>query len=316
MPSPDACSNALPSTGTTLAIHVPPPPPPRQTPLHEPVHSLHRESAFSPTQQFAGWVSPHLWPFTQPFSSQLLLTRPTLPHLACPTTFFHTKSCMQEKEHTSSYNTIILFCLYPTLLAVFNAKLSAVWKARQNRSCSNSHLRQSFLFHSSSLFVFVIEGSTWSWIVLGFHGRRMRLVHRERLFVAFNWRQPSFLLLLFTANGHQNCWKSSFFMYFFFCKRDSISLWRGCVEIFHLKSRFYWELSATHVHIQLQSDNRSSTRKEQTPFLSQINSAALSGLVTSQNLCHCFSSPSAHSCLHMTNTATWETHLTHGLCSA
>lgn len=39
-------------------------------------------------------------------------------------------------------------------------------------------------------------GFPWKKVVVG--------AERERLFVAFNWRQPSFLLL-FTANGHQNC---------------------------------------------------------------------------------------------------------------
>lgn len=75
----------------------PPPPQPSPPPLHEPTHSLHRESDFSPPQQPAGWVSPRLRPFTQPFSSRLLLTSPTLPHPACPATFPHTVSWLSFK---------------------------------------------------------------------------------------------------------------------------------------------------------------------------------------------------------------------------
>lgn len=67
------------------------------------------------------------------------------------------------------------------------------------------------------------------------------------------------------------------------CKQGAVE--KAQLEmLFHLNSRFNWKLSATHVHIHIQSDNRSSVRKEQTPFLSQINSATLSVLVTSQNL--------------------------------
>lgn len=192
MPSPDACSRTLPSTGANVAT-------PPTTLMSPYTHSID----FSPPQQSAGRVRPHLRPFTQPFSSRLLLTRPTLPRPAAA--LRHTTSTLfQEKAHTPSSNTIALSRLYPAVPAVFSAKLSAAWKARESCSCSNSHVHQSILFHSSSLFVFIIEGSAWNWIVLGFHGRRLWLVQKERLFVAFNWRQPSFLLL-FTANWHQKC---------------------------------------------------------------------------------------------------------------
>lgn len=215
MTSADACPRTLPSTGTTLTIHVHTP---RDTssPLHPPT--------LTPTLTWGHTLTPS-WVRLLTTSTASRLSQPTSP--AIYSTFFQPATvdeshpappCMsshfsphsvltfiQNKEHTPSSSTVTLSCLYPPLPAVFNAKLSATWKARESRSCSNSHVHQSILFHSSSLHcVFIIEGLAWNWIVLGFHGRRLWLVQRERLFVAFDWRQPSFLLL-FTPNGHQNC---------------------------------------------------------------------------------------------------------------
>lgn len=79
----------------------PPPPTPPPPPLHVSAHSLHRESDFSPPRQPAGWVSPHLRPFIEPFSSPLLLMRPTLPHPTCPATFLHTASWLSFKRRST-----------------------------------------------------------------------------------------------------------------------------------------------------------------------------------------------------------------------
>lgn len=171
---------------TSSETQAAPPPP-----LHEPVHSLHRESD-SPPQQSAGWVSPHLRHLLNLFFQPATVDE-AHPAPPCMSSHFSPHSiltCIQEKEHTPSSNTIPLSCLFPVLPAVFNAKLSAARKARESCSCSNSHVHQSILFHSSPLFVFIIEGLALNWIVLGFHGRRLWLVQRESRFVAFNWRQP------------------------------------------------------------------------------------------------------------------------------
>lgn len=253
----------------------PPPPSPTLTPTLTWAHTL-----------TASWVrlltTSTACRLSQPTSPAIYSTffQPTTvdeshPAPPCMSSHFSPHSVLtfiQNKEHTPSSCTVTLSCLYP-LPAVFNTKLSATWKARENHYCSNSHIHQSILFHSSSLHcVFIIEGLAWNWIVLGFHGRRLWLVQRERLFVAFDWRQPSFLLL-FTPNGHQNCWTSRFFIYSAYmqtlyvtqshCKQcDYIE--KAQVEmLFHLNSRIHWELCATQAHIHLQSDNRSSGRKEQ-----------------------------------------------------
>lgn len=188
--------------------HKQPPPPPHHHP--HPYMSPHTHSIVSQTSHHlnslpaeSAHVSGHLLNL---FPAGYCWRVPPCPTLHVQPLF--STQCLDfhsNKEHTPSSSTVTLSCLYPPLPAVFNAKLSATWKARESRSCSNSHVHQSVLFHSSSLHcVFIIEGLAWNWIVLGFHGRRLWLVQRERVFVAFDWRQPSFLLL-FRPNGHQNC---------------------------------------------------------------------------------------------------------------
>lgn len=90
-------------------------------------------------------------------------------------------------------------------------------------------------------------------------------------------------------------------VFFFFLEKAQ-------VEIFYLNSRIDWELSATQVHIHLQSNNRSSRKKRTNTLFSPRLILQLSLCWSKARiLVTVFSSPSAHSCLHMTNPATRDT---------
>lgn len=185
MPSPDACSHTLPSTGTTLTIHAPPHPNP-----HHPYMSLYTHSIVSrPSHHLnsmlaeSAHISGHLLNL---FPAGYCWRGPPCSTLHVQPLFSTQRLDLHSREGAHSllqYNHS--FYLYPTLPAIFNAKLCAAWKARENSSCSNSLIHQSILFHSSSLFVFVIEGSTWNWIVLGFHGRRLWLCRETETICGF-----------------------------------------------------------------------------------------------------------------------------------
>lgn len=145
------------------------------------------------------------------FSTRLLLTRPTLPHPERPATFLHTTTWLSFKGEgaPSLLQHNRPFLPLADSAAANNGTQSAARKARESHSSSNSLKHQYILFHSSLPFVLIIERSAWNRIALGFHGRRLWLMKRERLFVAFSWRHPAFLL---STNRHQSCWKSSYFL--------------------------------------------------------------------------------------------------------
>lgn len=195
MSSPDACYWPLPHIQRYKDVAPP--------------HPLHNDSDFSPPPQSAGWVSPPSPAiYSTLFSTRLLLRRPTLPHPARPATFLHTTTWLSFKREGApsllQHNRSFL-----PLPAGNNGTQSAAWKARESHSSSSSLKHQYILFHGSLLFVLIIEGSAWNRVALGFHGRRLWLMKRERLFVAFSWRRPALLL---STNCHQSCWKSSYFI--------------------------------------------------------------------------------------------------------
>lgn len=152
------------------------------------VHSLHHESHFSPPPQSAGWVSPPSTLIYSAFFPPGYCWRgpPCPTQLAQP--LFSTRLDFHSRvqEHTPSSNTTALSYLCPTLPAVSLTPKSLAVRGKPGKLTWTHTYIGIHLFHSFSLFAFIIEGLAWNWIALGFHGRRLWLVQRERLFVAFN----------------------------------------------------------------------------------------------------------------------------------
>lgn len=182
---------------------------PRDTRTHTLVHSLRHESDSSPPPQSAGWVSP--------------------PSPAIYSTFFHPATVDEAhpappsmSSHFSPHNLTFIQERRSTLppqhkRSFLPPSYSTRRFQRQRICCMESPGKPPQLQLTCPSIYFVPQFFTVCfhyWRIglkpnsLGFLGKRLWLVQRERLFVGFNWRRP-LVLLVFPTNGCQNCYKSS-----------------------------------------------------------------------------------------------------------